>query len=129
MLVAGLYAGIGGFELGFERSGHRAVLMSEVDPDAMRVIQRRFCQAVPDTDVVKLPALPEETEVVTAGFPCQNLSMAGDKSGVERGQDAGRQLPVPVAAQAPRAVGRDRERLLHAAPRQGGGDGLHSLPP
>lgn len=83
MLVSGLYAGIGGFELGFERSGHRAVLMSEIDEDAMRVIQRRFCRATPDTDVVGLSALPEETEVVTAGFPCQNLSMAGDKSGVE----------------------------------------------
>ena len=83
MLVSGLYAGIGGFELGFERSGHRAVLMSEIDPDAMRVIRHRFDHATLDADVVKLPALPEEADVVTAGFPCQNLSMAGDKSGVE----------------------------------------------
>ncbi|MYB37030.1 MAG: DNA (cytosine-5-)-methyltransferase [Gammaproteobacteria bacterium] len=80
--MAGLYAGIGGFELGFERSGHRAVLMSEIESDAMCVIRHRFADVTLDADVVQLSALPEETEVVTAGFPCQNLSMAGDKSGV-----------------------------------------------
>ncbi|MDE0242277.1 MAG: DNA (cytosine-5-)-methyltransferase [bacterium] len=83
MVVSGLYAGIGGFELGFQRSGHQTVLMSEIDPDAGRVIRDRFTDVVLDTDVVKLAALPEETEVVTAGFPCQDLSMAGKKEGLE----------------------------------------------
>ena len=71
MLVSGLYAGIGGFELGFERSGHRTLLMSEVDPDALRVIRHRFGHVALNTDVVELSALPKETDVVTAGFPCQ----------------------------------------------------------
>ena len=83
MLVSGLYAGIGGFELGFERSGHRTLLMSEIDANALRVIRHRFRGVVLNTDVVKLSGLPEETEVVTAGFPCQNLSMAGDKKGLD----------------------------------------------
>ena len=83
MRVAGLYAGIGGFEAGFERSGHRAVLMSEIDGDAQLVIGHRFRHVALDTDVLKLDALPEEAEVVTAGFPCQNLSMVGDKKGIE----------------------------------------------
>ena len=82
MMVSGLYAGIGGFELGFERSGHRALLMSEIDPDALRVIRHRFRDAALNTDVVKLAALPKETDVVTAGFPCQDLSMAGKKTGL-----------------------------------------------
>ena len=82
MMVSGLYAGIGGFELGFERSGHRTLLMSEIDPDALRVVQNRFSHVECDSDVVKLSALPEETDVVTAGFPCQNLSMAGRKQGI-----------------------------------------------
>ena len=83
MVVSGLYAGIGGFELGFQRSGHRTVLMSEVDPDARKVIRHRFDDTALDTNVVELAALPEETEVVTAGFPCQDLSMAGKKQGLE----------------------------------------------
>ncbi len=82
MVVSGLYAGIGGFELGFQRSGHRTVLMSEIDPDARKVLRNRFGDATLDTDVVKLAALPEETDVVTAGFPCQDLSMAGKKQGL-----------------------------------------------
>ena len=83
MMVAGLYAGIGGFELGFERSGHRTSLMSEIDPDALRVIRHRFPHAALNTDVVELQALPEGTEIVTAGFPCQDLSMAGKKMGLD----------------------------------------------
>ena len=83
MMVSGLYAGIGGFELGFERSGHHTLLMSEIDPDALRVIQDRFGSVKVDADVIKLSALPEETEIVTAGFPCQNLSMAGGKQGID----------------------------------------------
>ena len=83
MLVSGLYAGIGGFELGMERSGHRTLLMSEKDERALAVIRHRFPNAVANTDVTELEALPDNTEVVTAGFPCQNLSMAGDKSGLE----------------------------------------------
>lgn len=82
MMVSGLYAGIGGFELGFERSGHRTLLMSEKDPQALQVIRHRFGSVKVDADAVKLAALPEETEIVTAGFPCQNLSMAGGKQGI-----------------------------------------------
>ncbi|MDE0625886.1 MAG: DNA (cytosine-5-)-methyltransferase [Bryobacterales bacterium] len=78
-----MYTGIGGFELGLERSGHRTLLMSEIDPDACQVLQQRFGHAMWNTDVVRLAALPQGTEVVTAGFPCQDLSMAGLKAGVE----------------------------------------------
>lgn len=82
MMVSGLYAGIGGFELGFERSGHRTLLMSEKDPEALQVIRHRFGSVKVDADAVKLAALPEQTDIVTAGFPCQNLSMAGGKQGI-----------------------------------------------
>ena len=57
--------------------------MSEIDPDAQKVIRHRFGDVTLNTDVVNLKALPEETEVVTAGFPCQDLSMAGKKQGLE----------------------------------------------
>ena len=57
--------------------------MSEIDPDARKVIRHRFGDVTLDTDVVKLAELPKETEVVTAGFPCQDLSMAGRKQGFE----------------------------------------------
>lgn len=56
--------------------------MSEIDGDARCVIRHRFGDVRLHGDVLELPALPDDTEVVTAGFPCQNLSMAGDKKGI-----------------------------------------------
>ena len=105
MMVSGLYAGIGGFELGFERSGHRTLLMSEIDPDALRVIRNRFSHVEWNSDVVKLSALPEETDVVTAGFPCQNLSMAGRKQGIRGEKTRVVDALFPAARSSACAVG------------------------
>ena len=87
MRVAGLstptLAGIGGFELGFERAGHRAILLCESDEHAVRVLRRQWPDVRLHGDIATLQKLPAETEVVSAGFPCQNLSMAGDKQGIK----------------------------------------------
>ena len=83
MLVSGLYAGIGGFELGFLRAGHQPILLCDNNPHATQVLSRRFPDACMQSDVTTLDDLPKETEVVAAGFPCQNLSMAGDKTGID----------------------------------------------
>ena len=83
MRVAGLFAGIGGFELGFERAGHRALLLCENDEHAAQVLRRRWPHVRLHGDAATLDDLPEDAEIVAAGFPCQNLSMAGDKRGIE----------------------------------------------
>ena len=83
MVVSGLFSGIGGFELGLQRAGHRTVLLCEKDKYATLVLRGRFRDVCLKRDVTDLDELPTETEVVTAGFPCQNLSMAGDKRGLE----------------------------------------------
>ena len=82
MLISGLFAGIGGFELGFERAGHRTILLCENDEYASRVLRHRWPNIRLCPDVATLEDLPNSTDVVTAGFPCQNLSMAGDKAGI-----------------------------------------------
>lgn len=82
MLTSGLFAGIGGFELGFERAGHRTNLLCENDEHASRVLRHRWPEIRLCPDVSTLEYLPNDTDVVTAGFPCQNLSMAGDKAGI-----------------------------------------------
>ncbi|MDE0457849.1 MAG: DNA (cytosine-5-)-methyltransferase [Chromatiales bacterium] len=88
MQVSGLYAGIGGFELGFERAGHRTILLCENDVHASRVLRSKLPNVLLHPNVETLPELPTETEVVTAGFPCQNLSMAGDKTGIAGGKSS-----------------------------------------
>ncbi len=87
MLVSGLFAGIGGFESGFRRAGHSTILLCENDPYAVTVLKHRFPSVRLHEDVADLEALPENTDVVAAGFPCQNLSMAGDKAGI-RGRES-----------------------------------------
>ncbi|MCY4563413.1 MAG: DNA (cytosine-5-)-methyltransferase [Gammaproteobacteria bacterium] len=82
MAVAGLFAGIGGFELAFSRAGFGTNLLVEIDPAARAVLRARFPDATVHSDVRLLSRLPPDTEIVTAGFPCQNLSMAGDKAGI-----------------------------------------------
>jgi DNA (cytosine-5)-methyltransferase 1 len=81
--VAGLFAGIGGLELGMAASGHHSQLLVENAPPAMHVLRRRFPDTKLEADVRDLRALPNGTDVVTAGFPCQDLSSVGRKVGIE----------------------------------------------
>jgi DNA (cytosine-5)-methyltransferase 1 len=81
--VAGLFAGVGGFELAFAEAGYETVVLSEIDHAAQSVLKHRFPDATIIGDVAGLVSLPRSVDIVTAGFPCQNLSMAGDKSGIE----------------------------------------------
>ncbi len=82
MKTSGLFAGIGGFELGLGRAGHRAVHLCEILPAAQAVLQHRFPDAEISPDVKSLHALPSETELLCAGFPCQDLSQAGRTLGL-----------------------------------------------
>ena len=82
MSVTGLFAGIGGFELAFSEVGFETNVLVDIDPAARAVLQARFPGIEVRADVSDLSALPSDTTIVTAGFPCQNLSMAGDKKGI-----------------------------------------------
>ena len=81
--VVGLFAGIGGLELGMSASGHHAQLLVENSPAAMHVLRRRFPDTKIEADVRDLTALPVGTELVVAGFPCQDLSSVGRKAGID----------------------------------------------
>lgn len=80
MRVAGLFAGIGGIELGLSRAGWSSELLCEVDPAAQRVLGSHFPDVPLAPDIRSLRSLPP-VELVTAGFPCQDLSQAGLTAG------------------------------------------------
>lgn len=80
--VVGLFAGIGGLEHGLHDHGWRTELFCENDPAAQAVLTHRFPGVDLVSDVAKLRALPQDTEMVTAGFPCQDLSQAGRTTGI-----------------------------------------------
>ena len=81
MKVAGLFSGIGGIEEGFRRQGLSTELLCEVDSGACRVLRHRFPHVSLASDIRRLRSLPR-TDVVAAGFPCQDLSQAGRTVGI-----------------------------------------------
>ena len=82
MNVVGLFAGIGGLEVGLGRAGFTTTLLCEIDLPARRVLKTEFGGVDLTDDVRQLRALPAGTDVVTAGFPCQDLSQAGRTAGI-----------------------------------------------
>jgi DNA (cytosine-5)-methyltransferase 1 len=82
MKVAGLFAGIGGFELGLHRAGHQAGLLCDIWAPARAVLAHRFDGCDLSPDVRTLDSLPGDTELLVGGFPCQDLSQAGQTLGI-----------------------------------------------
>jgi DNA (cytosine-5)-methyltransferase 1 len=83
MRVAGLFAGVGGLELGMQRAGHHAVLLCDVLPAAQAVLAARFPGVDYRDDITRLRSLPADVDLVCAGFPCQDLSQAGLTAGLD----------------------------------------------
>lgn len=80
MDVVSLFAGIGGFDLAFERAGATVTLQSELEPHCQKLLARRFpgIELIPDVcDVVK-----PEADIIVGGFPCQDISVAGRRAGL-----------------------------------------------
>lgn len=84
--AVGLFAGIGGIELGLRQVGHETLLLCENDPGAIRVLRRHFPDIAFHEDVRDLETLPVGTELLAAGFPCQDLSQAGMTAGIRGGR-------------------------------------------
>ena len=81
--IAGLFAGIGGFEVGLGRAGHKASLFCEYDSAAQAVLRSKFPSIENINDVREIDCLPTGIDLISAGFPCQDLSSAGLKKGAE----------------------------------------------
>jgi DNA (cytosine-5)-methyltransferase 1 len=79
--TAGLFAGIGGIELGLKRHGHPAVFLSEIEPAAQIVLRTHFPGVCIQGDIRDVGQLPL-CDLVVAGFPCQDLSQCGKTKGI-----------------------------------------------
>jgi len=87
LAAVGLFAGIGGIELGFGAEGIETSFLCESWAPAQAVLTARFPGVEVASDVRQLRSLPK-TDVVAAGFPCQDLSQAGRTSGIEGDQSS-----------------------------------------
>lgn len=80
--LVSLFAGIGGFELAFQSIDVTTILMCEIDPIAQRILKKRIPGVELISDICDLERLPQETDILCAGFPCQDISTIGEKQGL-----------------------------------------------
>jgi len=80
-----LFAGIGGFRLALQSLGGKCVFTSEWDSDAKKTYKANFGET-PFGDITKDTTksyIPDNFDVLCAGFPCQAFSIAGKRKGFE----------------------------------------------
>lgn len=81
-----LCAGIGGLALSTEYvTGAETTLVAEVHPEACKIMAKRFPRAhnLGDAKKIDWEQHRDETDVVSAGFPCQDISQAGTREGIK----------------------------------------------
>ena len=81
LTVASIFSGIGGIELGLEKAGYKTIYQCEILETARSVLNKNFDVDKLDTDITEIKSIPP-TDIVAAGFPCQDLSQAGNKVGI-----------------------------------------------
>lgn len=86
--LVSLFSGCGGMDVGFELAGFKRVWANDFDKDAQAIFKLNLGE-IDGRDITTVPVddIPE-CDVITAGFPCQPFSNAGNRRGVydERGE-------------------------------------------
>ncbi|MDP3551766.1 MAG: DNA (cytosine-5-)-methyltransferase [Novosphingobium sp.] len=80
MRFASFFAGVGGFDLGFQQAGLSPAFHCEIDEYCQKVLKRHWPTVPLHGDINSL--VPEEipnAELWSAGWPCQDLSHANSK--------------------------------------------------
>jgi DNA (cytosine-5)-methyltransferase 1 len=83
-----LFAGVGGFDLGLERSGHTCIGQVEIDKNARAVLDEHWPNVPKHDDVTTAIDWADEigltgtVDLVAGGFPCQDVSVAGRRAGL-----------------------------------------------
>jgi DNA (cytosine-5)-methyltransferase 1 len=85
-----LFAGVGGFDLALQNAGVKVVASVEIDKKAQDVLRRHFPDSTIFGDItgvtgeqLRAAGFVPEHGIITGGFPCQDLSVAGRRAGLE----------------------------------------------
>lgn len=75
--INSFFAGIGGFDVAFEKQGFSTQLLCEINPFCNQILNRHwpYVQKADDINLIRLNEIPD-SEVWCGGFPCQDISVA-----------------------------------------------------
>ena len=84
LTLGSLFDGIGGWQIAATHAGIKPVWSSEIDEFPMRVTKKWFPNTIQLGDITKLNGedIPP-VDIICAGSPCQDLSVAGKRAGLE----------------------------------------------
>ncbi len=107
MTFGSLFAGIGGMDLGLERSGMECRWQVEIDPFCNKVLEKHWPNVKRYGDITEVDGSQlEPVDLIAGGFPCQDLSVAGLRLGIKDGTRSG------LWSEFARLIGSVRPRLI-----------------
>jgi len=84
MKILDTFAGIGGFSYAAEKliGGFETTQFIEIDPFCQKVLKKHWPHVPIHDDIRTFTAKPFQYDVITGGFPCQDISVAGLQKGI-----------------------------------------------
>ena len=102
------FAGIGGFSYAANKlvGGFKTNQFIEIDPFCQKILKKHFPTVPCHDDIKTFTAIPGQYDVITGGFPCQDISVAGRREGITEQSRSGlfHQLMRVICLVRPRFV-------------------------
>ena len=78
------FAGIGGFSYAATKlvGGFKTKQFIEIDPFCQKILNKHFPSVPIHDDIRTFSAIPGQYDVICGGFPCQSISVAGNRTGI-----------------------------------------------
>lgn len=84
MTFGSLFSGIGGMDLGLERAGMQCRWQVEIEPYCQKVLTKHWPNVPKFGDIKQITGEElEPVDIIAGGFPCQDLSVAGKRAGID----------------------------------------------
>lgn len=113
MKLGSLFDGIGGFPLAATRFGITPVWASEIEPFPQAVTKKHFPNMNHLGDITKINGAEiEPVDIITLGSPCQDLSIAGKRKGLDGERSGLFRTAINIVRQMRKSTGGEYPRFI-----------------